>query len=277
MAPEFPTDIPILEKAAKDGPDDPIVYYALAMCYIAQENKTAMLTNIEKAYALAPNDPGICIGYALALKMNKQVAKAFEIQRQLASAQPNSPGIQCGLATLEMTIQKYDDAIAVLETLLGKAPPNLAPADKSLLHAMLGACYHFKGQPSKSIPLLEESLTENPKLIIALAALGEAYLKSNNIEKAGPILDQALAVNSNYAKALYYKGCFLEKMGDAKAAHDAYQDTYTKGKAYLSDNGEDYYLMYLVCQKLSKADEAQKYKTEAADLLFTYEAPWSQK
>jgi Tfp pilus assembly protein PilF len=107
--------------------------------------------------------------------------------------------------------------------------------------------------------------------------LGEAYLKTGETEKAGIALDKALAINPNYPKALYYKGIYFEKTGNSEEAQKSFQDGYTNGKRYLTNNGEDYYLMFLICQKISKSDEGKNYKAEAKKLLFTYDAPWKQK
>ena len=97
------------------------------------------------------------------------------------------------------------------------------------------------------------------------------------IEKAGVALDKALAINPQIPSALYYKGIYFEKIGNPEMAQKSFQDGYTNGKRYLQDNGEDYYLMFLISQKISKSEEGKNYKAEAERLFFSYEAPWKQK
>jgi tetratricopeptide (TPR) repeat protein len=185
--------------------------------------------------------------------------------------------LQIQLATIDMTIQKYDEAIAMLEALLQKAPADLAVQDKSVLLYLLGTCYLYKGNHAKAIETLESSLSVMPNMAMDLTALGEAYLKTGDLKKAGVTLDKALAINPQIPSALYYKGIYFEKMGNPEMAQKCFQDGYTHGKGYLQDNGEDYYLMFLISKKISKSEEGKNYKAEAERLLFSYEAPWKQK
>ena len=271
------TDVVILEKGAGDFPKDPLIHSALAMCYLGQEKKEAAITNLKIAYTNSDKDVSIGFMYALALKMNQQPLKAYELDKEMVALHPDVPQLQISLATLDMTIQKYDEAIAILEPLLQKAPANLAAQDKSVLLFMLGTCYLYKGNHTKAIETLENAQSIMPNMAMDLTVLGEAYLKNGDLEKAGETLDQALAINPRIPPALYYKGVYYEKTGDPGRAQKNFQEAYTYGKQRLQDNGEDYYLMFLVCQRLSKTDEGKNYKTEAKKLLFSYEAPWKQK
>jgi tetratricopeptide (TPR) repeat protein len=270
-------DTSILERASEVFPKDSVIYFALAICYMEQDNKPAGLKTIEKAYTLSQKDVGIGVLYALALKINKQPLKAYELNKEMVALHPDVAQLQIQLATLEMTIQEYDEAIAILEALQKKAPTNLPAQDKSVLLFMLGTCYLYTGNHAKAIDTLENALVYTPKMATALAVLGETYLKTGEMEKAVAALDKALAINSSYPEALYFKGICLEKTGNPEMAQKSFQNGYTNGKRYLRDNGEDYYLMFLISQKLSKNDESENYKTEAGRLLFSHEAPWKQK
>jgi tetratricopeptide (TPR) repeat protein len=267
----------ILKKATKDFQNDFTIYFALAICYMEQDNEPEGLKAIEKAYTLSKKDVGIGVLYALSLKISKQPLKAYALDKEMVAMRPEVPQLQINLAVLEMTIQKYGEAIAILEALQKKAPENLAAQDKSVMLLMLGTCYLYTGNHSKAIGALENALAHTPRMPTALAVLGEAYLKTGEMEKAGAALDKALAKNPKYPAALFYKGICYEKSGNSELAQNSYQDSYTNVKKYLGDNGEDYYLMYLICQKLQKNEEGNNNKIEAGRLLFTYEAPWKQK
>jgi tetratricopeptide (TPR) repeat protein len=268
----------ILEKASKESPEDYQVYYALAICYVNQDNIKAGLIAIEKAYTLSQQNVGLGSLYAVFLKMNKQPTKAYEVDKEMVARRPDVPQLQVELAALEMTIQKYDEAIAILEALLQRAPANLTAQDRSVLFYMLGNCYLYTGQQAKAIEALENALSYTPRMATALALLGEVYVKTDKMNKAVTALDKALAINPKYPVALYYKGIYLEKTGSPEMAKKEFQDAYANQKVYLvEDNGEDHYLMFLICEKVSKNEEGHIHKTEARKLLFSYEAPWQQK
>jgi tetratricopeptide (TPR) repeat protein len=271
------SDTSILENASKDFPNESSIYFALAICYMEQNDKPAGLKTIERAYELSPKDVEIGMLYVLALKVNKQPLKAYEQAKAMAALRPDVPQLQIQLATLEVTIQKYDEAISILEALQKKAPANLAGQDKSALLFMLGTCYLYSGDHAKAIDTLENALVYTPKMAPALAILGEAYLKNGETERAAGALDKALAINPRYPEALYYKGIYFEKVGKPEMAKESFQDGYANGKKYLGDNGGDYYLMFLLSQKVSESGDGNDYKSEAARLLFSHEAPWKQK
>jgi len=277
IKPNLTADVSILEKGSKDFPDDPLIHFALATCYMGQDNKQAALKSMETAYTLSKKDAGIGLMYALALKMNKQPLKAYELDKEMVALHPSVPQLQIQLATIDMTIQKYDEAITILEALMQKAPANLAAQDKSVLLFMLGTCYLYKGNYAKAIETLESGLSLMPGMAMDLTVLGEAYLKNGDLKKAGVALDKALAINPQIPSALYYKGIYFEKIGNPEMAQKSFQDGYTNGKRYLQDNGEDYYLIFLISQKISKSEEGKNYKAEAERLFFSYEAPWKQK
>jgi len=162
-----------------------------------------------------------------------------------------------------------------------------------LIHFALATCYTSQEKKEACVEEMSIAYTNSnkdsgigtmyafalimPKMAMDLTVLGEAYLKNGDLDKAGKALDEALAINPKIPSALYYKAVYCEKTGNAALAAKDFQDAYTYEKQRLEDNGEDYYLMFLICQKLDRNDEAETYKAEAAKLLFTFDAPWRQK
>jgi tetratricopeptide (TPR) repeat protein len=242
-----------------------------------QDNKAGGLKSIEKAYQLMPDDPQIGALYSLALKMDKQPANAIKVAKTIAKLHPDNAALQVQVATLEMTVQQYSDALAILEDLQAKAPENLDPKQRSVLLFMLGDCYFYSGNYAKATEVLNEAISLTPRMVTANALVGEVYLKIGNIDLASTNLDEALAANPRYPSALFYKGICLEKSGKADLAQEYYLKAYQNQKPRLDDNGEDYFLMSLICQKIGKPDEASQNKDQAAKLLYTYEAPWKVK
>src|SRR5438093_4488055 len=50
IRPNLTVDIPILEKSSRASPDDSLIHFALAMCYMGQDDKLAALKSFENAY-----------------------------------------------------------------------------------------------------------------------------------------------------------------------------------------------------------------------------------
>lgn len=269
--------IATLQGAVATNSTDGELFFALSICFMEQDNKTEGLKNIEKAYQLMPDDPQIGALYVLALKMDKQPDRAIKVAKTVANLHPDNAALQVQVATLEMTVQRYGEALVILEDLEAKAPENLDPREKSVLLFMLGNCYFYSGNYAKATEVLNNAISLTPRMATANAVIGEIYVKTGNIDLASTNLDKALAVNPRYPGALFYKGICLEKSGKAELAQDYYLKAYQNQIRYLQDNGEDYFLMSLICQKIGKGDEAKRNRDEAAKLLYTYEAPWQVK
>lgn len=265
-----------LEKAVKDFPADPMIHFALAESYMGQDKTGPALVSMEKAYNLSKKDPGIGMMYALALKMSKQPLKAYELDKDIADQNPNIPQLQFTAATIGITIQKYAEALPALERIEKQILRNMDPKDKSVVLLTLGTCYLYTTNHAQAILTLERALKYTPKMGTAFAVLGETYLKSGSPEKAHDCFEKALAIYPRYPVVLYYKGILLEKQGNPEKAEKCFQLAYEEGKTRLQDNGEDYFLMFLICEKLSKHDEAKTYKADAQRLLFSHEAPWKK-
>jgi tetratricopeptide (TPR) repeat protein len=271
------TNITVLQKAIEAEPTDPALPFALATCYLAQKNAPAAFANLERAYALSQNNPRIGMAYAMILKRNREPLKARMIFQQMVAAHPGQPPLQIALASLDLTVQNYAEASALIENILNHAPADLADNDRGALLYMLGVCHLHQGDQAGAIDLLKQANTRMPHAVLVLATLGEACLKAGDLNGAKNNLDQALAINGRYPAALYYKGVSLERQGTPDLAAPLFRAAYASGRDRLRDNGEDYYLMALVCRKLGKTAEASQYEASAARLSYASEAPWAPK
>jgi tetratricopeptide (TPR) repeat protein len=277
---DAPHDIPVLEQGAKDFPNDAPIHFALATCYAVLSDHPNSLKHAEIAYGLAPTDENMGILYAIELKTNKQPAKAYQVQTAMLAARPKDSRLQMGEVALAMQIQKYAEAAAILEPLVKTPSAGTTRSQFSLLVYMLGSCYLYEGKYDKAISAFQVSLKALPVMAGSYDGLGETYLKTGDNEKAAEAFDKALSLTPNVAPTIYYRGVVFEKTGDSVSAQQNFNQAYTLLKDHLaknSENGEDHYLMYLICQKLAKQDEADANKAEAAMLLYTYEAPWKAK
>jgi tetratricopeptide (TPR) repeat protein len=271
------TNITILRNALPNYPHDAGIPFALGSCYLAQNNAEAGEHALAQAYALSPRDPLISMTYVIALKSDKKLLQAQQVAAQISAANPDVPQFQILLATLDQTIQKYDESAAIINSLLAKAPANLAPQDKGSLMFLLGVSYLHQGKTSDAVKTLEAANGLNPHAAMILCSLAEAAVKNGEVAKARDSLDESMTINPKIPAALYYKGVLLERAGAPAKARQYFQACYDQSKLLSLENGEDYFRLSLVCARLNKPDEARKYQTQAAQLFYTADAPWAVK
>jgi tetratricopeptide (TPR) repeat protein len=248
----------ILEKAAVAYPNDPLIEYGLGSCYMCRKDSAAGAATMEKAYMLS-HDTEIGLMYGLALKMNKQPLKACKLGEDMIAAHPDIPQLRMFFATVSVSVQKYDEALTSLRWISDHMPPSVPDKDKMTVFLLMGICYNYKGDHTNAVQKLQKAVLCLPNAVVPLNALGEA-----------------LKINPKFPPSLFYKGVCLERRGDVAGAETYFRDSLTHGKERLeigSDNGEDYYLVGLACDKLGMKDDAKAFRQKARELNFTFEAP----
>jgi tetratricopeptide (TPR) repeat protein len=109
-------------------------------------------------------------------------------------------------------VTKLQQQIQGYETVL-KREPNNPNALNNLAELRMEL-----GQPAQAIDLLERSRKLNPTDPRYTLSLGDAYLKTNQFDKASSEFDKLLAISEDYAPALLGKGLALQGMGKKNEA-----------------------------------------------------------
>ena len=148
--------------------------------------------------------------------------------------------------------------------------------DQAIIWRSVGTCELYLGHNKQAIETLEEADRFFGDVVRIKMPLAEACLKVGQIDKAKNYLRESLKVNPNHAATLYWLGVILEQEGKPDA-EKYYRDALAAGEKGLkinSDNGSDHFLLYQIFSKLGEKDRAEVYRKQAADLHFTFEAPW---
>ena len=190
--------LPLLEKAAEQKPKEfrPRYYTAEAQLATGALDKAA--DSYRLALELNPKSADAELGLAHTLAQRNQLADAAPHFRQAAQLDPKYRDNLLELAELYEKGKQPADAIAIYR----EFPDN--PAAQEHLGELL-----LEGkQYAEAIPRLEEAYTKSPTGANR-TALAMAYLFNNQLEKALPLLEQAVAAEPSncdlrlvYARAL---------------------------------------------------------------------------
>lgn len=99
-----------LDKAAEVAPNSAGIHYYLARIAYAQGDPIRMLVHAEKAYAEAPDELWIALGYAAALQLNNQLREACSLLEKLLREHPDHPEIVFRLAQAYQSAGDVDKA-----------------------------------------------------------------------------------------------------------------------------------------------------------------------
>jgi tetratricopeptide (TPR) repeat protein len=102
---------------------------------------------------------------------------------------------------------------------------SLQLADTAQANGMLGELRAARGDESGAIEAWETALTLDPKHFFSLINIGKLYLTKQDISRAIPYLDRALAVEPASARAHHLRGLAYQAMGDNTRAALEYRKT----------------------------------------------------
>ena len=106
-------------------------------------------------------------------------------------------GLQLPMLLLQALLnrERWDELESALGPLL-----SIAPNDERLLY-LKARCHLERGRDPEALPLLQQTLQQNPKLLPALIAHGQLLLRLKDWDSAIVQLEQALAVDPNSKEA----------------------------------------------------------------------------
>jgi tetratricopeptide (TPR) repeat protein len=176
----------LLESAATQKPKEfrPAYYLAEAL------SETKDWAHSEGFYKTAlevnPKSAAAEVGLARVLVRQNKLADAAPHFHRAAEIDPEYKDAPLELAVVYEAANQRDEAIAIYRQY----------PDKPAARERLGKLLLDAGQPSDAIPQLEEAVKKSPTAANQLA-LATAYLKSKQLDKATPLLEQAVAAEPN--------------------------------------------------------------------------------
>ncbi len=166
---------------------------------------------------------------------------------------PNYAPAHYFLARLLYTRNRFDEAIQESNTAITLAPGMVRAYEN------LGLCYEGKHNLKEAerwyLEAIHQEETSGTKTEWPMLDLATMLIHNDRIAEAKPYLTQALAINPSNAQTLFEMGVLQEKSGDSQAALQEFQEA-IKADAHLAGA---YYHAARICQKLGRAEEAQRY------------------
>ena len=205
--------LPLLEDAASQKPEQfrPRYYYAESQ--LQTGDYAGAEENFRSALAMDAKSADANLGIAQALVQQGKLDDAAPYFRQAAQAQPNYRGYLLELGNLYEKANRPDAAIAIYR----EFPEN--PAAQARVGELLLASKKF----SDALPNLEEAYRKDPTPPNRMA-LAEAYVRTQQSEKALPLLDQSVAAApGDYDLRMIYARTLRDRKQFAPAAKQFYE------------------------------------------------------
>src|SRR5437773_4851566 len=185
-----------LRQALTANPNSSAANMAMGDLYLLKKDQKQAGEEFKKAAELAPVRSMERLKYAAFMSAAGDTAETRRISTEMTTQAPDYlPGWTL-LAELAFKEGKYDEALSLLE--------NVFSRDSEYIdgHRLESGVLLAKGDTKKATEVLERLDQTYPDTPLIKHELARAYLKENNMNQAKVVLDQAIALNPNYADAI---------------------------------------------------------------------------
>ena len=197
-------------------------HYDLAYGYFFDkktERGEAALLEILQSIEIKEDNPDAHLLAGLVFMGRQRPVDAIRHYRRALELQPDLFYAQNNLATAYLSMDRYDEAIEVLQSLVG----NILYDQQGHAQNNLGWAFYKKGDALKARQHFHKAITLTPQLCPPRNNLGMLYLEQNKFEKAEKYLRQAIERCPSYAEPAYHMGRLLIRRGDSEAARKNFE------------------------------------------------------
>ena len=210
---------------------------ALALLYDRQSAEAAAL--LAALHTDQPANADVLMFLGSAFEAQQKMPEALEAYRAALVADPSNPDRTLDYTRLLMDMDRYDEAIQVVQTGMGETS-STAP-----LQLRLGAVEMVKGDNNAARLAFRAALAGNPQLDAAYVGLAQTYAREANDAEAIRILEAARDKLPAHYLLEYYTGLLASRLGREQEAVDALKNAsrlepnspdpfYELGKLYAS-------------------------------------------
>lgn len=175
------------------------------------------LAYLVRAKALAPDSVPLLTQFGRVCLQRDLGQDALEALRKAHGLAPDDNQVLYLLAAAHITVEKYADAFALLQTYLTRVQNN-----PTAYHSM-GWLQVKLGRSAEARAPFERALELAPKFVAPLLELAELDIKDGETERARTRLDRVLALEPKSARGHLLAGDLARDAGDAAAARRAYE------------------------------------------------------
>lgn len=183
---------------------------ALGLLYDGQAAEAS--TMLAALHSERPANADALMFLGSAFEMQQKMPEALEAYRAALVADPSNPDRTLDYTRLLMDMDRYDEAIEVVQTGLGET------AATAPLELRLGAVEMVKGNYPAARNAFNAALAANSQLDAAYVGLAQTYARQANDAEAIHILEEALEKLPGHYLLEYYSGMLASRLGRKQEA-----------------------------------------------------------
>jgi tetratricopeptide (TPR) repeat protein len=189
--------------------------YNLALALLYDGKAAEASTLLAALHSERPANADTLMFLGAAFEMQQKMPEAFEAYRAALAADPSNPDRTLDYTRLLMDLDRYEEAIQVVDSGLGEA------AVTAPLELRLGAVEMMKSDYAAARDAFHAALATDPELDAAYVGLAQTYAREGNDAEAIQILEAARAKLPGHYPLEYYFGLLASRLGREQEAMTA--------------------------------------------------------
>ncbi|PID73825.1 MAG: hypothetical protein CSB33_01770 [Desulfobacterales bacterium] len=187
--------------------------------YMNESQFTLALKELLRAEALDPSDPALQNNLGLTYLAKEMPAKAAAHFKKALKYKPDYTAARNNLGFALLVMEKWKEAIGVLEQVLGDVL-------YTTLHfplTNLGWAYYNLGEYEKAADYYERALEKQGRYVVAMRGLARTYRRMERYREALEVLNQALDITPRFPPLYAEMAEIYRSAGDMRSAVIVYK------------------------------------------------------
>ncbi|MEY3545649.1 MAG: hypothetical protein RLZZ313_10 [Verrucomicrobiota bacterium] len=203
-----------LEAVRKIDPANPVTYYFLGVVALQEKEFERARNHFERAVLLNPALEPAQTDLAVALLSLQRPEDAVAVLDRARKEVPPSFRLEYLSGVARSQLKRFDQALEAYSTAEKLGATNQPPLTDHRFYFQVGALLERKGDEAKSIEYLEKSLELKPDFDEALNHLGYLWAeKGKNLQRARAMIEQALQAEPENPAYMDSMGWVLFRLG----------------------------------------------------------------
>lgn len=259
-----------LNKALEKGVDQDLYVKLMGTALVGQLKYDEALSYAKELELSQKGERYLQLTHAEVYRIRREFAKADAIYQNLLKHNPTDTDALIGQMSIALSLDELDVARTLLLQLQKGDPGSV---ETTLLE---GRLLLKEGDLPSAIALFQRALNLDPRDIVGLKSLANAYVSNQQLEEAEKVLQRLLEVNPRDPHALLMQSSVLTQLDKDQASYKVLTDLYNQlsnvGDGFLLDHPQVILIDAIASYRLGKWSEAERKFRNYLSLEHSYEA-----
>ncbi len=200
--------VPLLQRVLRLQPNDPTTHAMLAVLAYKKGDCAGAVQHFARSGSLLDSQPGALQEYGVCLIRLKEPEKAISVFQRILSSQPDDPRARRGLAAVELSVGRPQDALTTLQPLLAAKDPEVPTIQ------LAAAAYEANNDTPAAVKLLHDAIVKDPRNVALYVDFANIAMTHQSFQTGIEMIDAGLKVQPKAAELYLARGVLYVQLAD---------------------------------------------------------------